>query len=100
MALTLDRPLDHALLARLITVRDEGGNEVSGSIEVVREETQWLFRPQRPWVPGAYELVVQAILEDVAGNNLRGPLDRAVNDNLNNLDGVTLAFEVSDHDSE
>ncbi len=94
LALTFDRSLDHALLARVITVRDGGGQEVPGSVEVGREETQWFFHPQRPWASGAYTVVAQPILEDLAGNNLFGPLDRMVSEEANDRAPVTLAFEV------
>ena len=33
-------------------------------------ETRWLFTPRDPWVPGDYELVALAFLEDLAGNRI------------------------------
>ena len=65
-----------------------------GSVEVGREETQWFFHPQRPWASGAYTVVAQPILEDLAGNNLFGPLDRMVSEEANDRAPVALAFEV------
>lgn len=94
LAMTFDRPLDHALLTRLITVRDQGGQEVPGSIEVAQEETQWRFRPERPWASGHYSVVVDPILEDIAGNSLRGLLDRAVDTEVNDLVCATLLFAI------
>ena len=94
LVLTFDRPLDHALLARMLTVRDERGRDVPGSAEVGQEETRWLFRPHSLWAVGSYTVIVQAALEDVAGNNLRGPLDRTVTDPANDRDLVRLQFHV------
>ncbi len=94
LELTFDRPLDHALLMRMVGIRDAGGQDVPGSFEVSREETLLLFHPRQPWKSGDYEVVVQTILEDVAGNNLRGPLDRMVNEDIAGVDHVSLALRI------
>ncbi|QEH35697.1 hypothetical protein OJF2_42540 [Aquisphaera giovannonii] len=68
-------PLDHALFARLVRVQDADGHDVPGRAAVAGEETRWAFTPDRPWRPGAYRLVVDEALEDLAGNNLRRPFE-------------------------
>ena len=77
-------------------MRDERGRDVLGSAEVGQDETRWLFRPHRPWAVGSYAVIVQADLEDVAGNNLRGPLDRTVTEPANDRDFFKLAFNVKE----
>jgi hypothetical protein len=62
------RPLDRALLDRLVTVANEQGQTVAGRIEVGPEERSWLFHPEQPWQPLPYTLVVDPRLEDLAGN--------------------------------
>ena len=95
LKLTVDRPLDHALLQRLLHVQDEGDNEVPGRIELGRKETQWLMFPQHPWRPGEYRLHIQPELEDLAGNNLSGPLDRSVTDARTGGHQVIRRFAVA-----
>lgn len=75
LVLTFPEPLDHALLDRLLTVRDDGGARVAGAVAVARRETQWSFTPAAPWEAGAYALHVETILEDLAGNTLRSLFD-------------------------
>ena len=35
-----------------------------------RDETRWLFTPETAWVAGNYQVVVDADLEDLAGNSI------------------------------
>jgi hypothetical protein len=67
--------LDRALLDRLISVRDAGGNKVFGRIEIGEHETAWRFSPERPWRAGDYQIVVGSELEDVAGNSVAQPFE-------------------------
>lgn len=68
-------PLDHALLERLLTVTDAGGRGVAGAIRVEDGETTWRFTPDLPWKAGRYEIVVETILEDLAGNSIGRPFE-------------------------
>jgi hypothetical protein len=70
LVLSFPRPLDYALLQHAITVPG-----ISGTIEVARGETEWRFTPAAPWKAGAYELKVDATLEDLAGNRVGRPFD-------------------------
>jgi hypothetical protein len=65
LELTFPEPLDAGLLARVLGV--EG---VEGDVHLDREETVWRFTPKAPWKAGAHALVVDTILEDLAGNSL------------------------------
>jgi hypothetical protein len=74
LVVSFDRPMNYTLLQRMLLVADEAGN-VTGSVEVDRQETQWRFTPQSPWRPGAHRLVVNTALEDLAGNRIGEPFD-------------------------
>ncbi|HVA50583.1 MAG TPA: hypothetical protein VNH11_29830 [Pirellulales bacterium] len=63
-------PLDRALLARMLWVDDGQGRRVPGEIEIGSGEASWCFRPERPWRPGRYKLMADALLEDLAGNSI------------------------------
>jgi hypothetical protein len=70
LTVALPRPLDHALLERVLTVKDAGGRVVEGEIRVSETETRWQFTPRRPWAEGDYVLEVDSVLEDVCGNRV------------------------------
>jgi hypothetical protein len=63
-------PLDHALLVRLLSVEDAGGGAVAGAAAVGSGETSWSFAPEAPWRAGAHALVIDTVIEDLAGNNV------------------------------
>ncbi len=75
LEVSFPRPLDHALLQRVLWVVDERGGKVPGTIKVAAEETRWLFTPDRPWTAGGYHLVADTALEDLAGNSINGPFE-------------------------
>jgi hypothetical protein len=69
------KPLDHALLHRLLWVIDADGKKVPGKVAVSDEETLWQFTPERPWRAGDYHLVIDTLLEDLAGNSIGRPFE-------------------------
>jgi hypothetical protein len=75
LRLSFPEPLDHALLQRVLTVHDRAGVRVEGTVAVAGQEKEWSFTPSSPWRAGAYEVRVETILEDVAGNTLRSLFD-------------------------
>lgn len=91
-------PMDYALLQRLLQVPG-----LTGAITVLNNETQWRFTPDSPWKAGAWTLVVDSTLEDLAGNHLDRAFDvdlqaveaqREDNPNRSVTKTVTLPFEV------
>lgn len=68
LRLVFPKPLDHALLPRLLSVRDPAGNAVEGTIAVGDAETTWTFTPARRWESQAYRVAVDDLMEDLAGN--------------------------------
>jgi hypothetical protein len=62
-------PMNFPLLQRMIQVTGPQGN-IAGVIDVERQETQWRFTPREAWKPGAYRLVIDTGLEDLAGNHI------------------------------
>jgi hypothetical protein len=76
LAVTFDRPLDHALVARCLAVRDPVGRPVAGAAAVGSGEAGWSFTPDAAWVAGAHTLAVDPVLEDLAGNSVVRVFDR------------------------
>jgi hypothetical protein len=71
-----DRPLDHGLLARCLHVFDPEGQLVDGTPQLGPEERSWRLVPRRPWTSGTHQLVVDPVLEDLAGNSVSRLFDR------------------------
>lgn len=68
------RSMNYPLLQRLLQIDGPSGR-VAGDILVERNESLWRFTPGRPWSAGSYRLLVDADLEDVAGNRINQPFD-------------------------
>lgn len=71
----LAKPLDHALLGRMVWVVDASGKRVEGETTVGGGERVLTFAPTRPWKVGEYKLVVNPQLEDVCGNRVGEPFE-------------------------
>ena len=70
-ALVVDfgRPMNYPLLQRMLTVTGPRGR-VEGTIAVGPGESSWRLAPRAAWQPGAYRLVADTGLEDLAGNRI------------------------------
>jgi hypothetical protein len=75
VTVVFSRPMDHALMLRVIHVGYARGKRVAGVASVSAEEKCWHFKPRRPWRAGTYDVVVETTLEDLAGNNLERPFE-------------------------
>ena len=71
-----DRPLDHGLLTRCLRAIGPDGQVVDGTPTVGAQERSWTFVPRVAWTPGFHQLVVDPVLEDVAGNSVSRVFDR------------------------
>ncbi len=76
LVIRFDRPLDHALLQHSIQVAAASRRLLTGTIEVGAGERSWRFVPRLPWREGRYRLLIDAKLEDLAGNSIRQVFDR------------------------
>jgi len=65
----------------MLKIADKAG-EISGTIDVGRNESEWRFTPRQPWTAGNYRLVVDTSLEDLAGNKIGQPFDIDVFDKI------------------
>jgi hypothetical protein len=75
LSVTLDEPLDEAMLNRSLVVVDAAEKTVEGRVEIDRGETRWRFHPGAAWKAGKYTLVVDTVLEDMAGNSIERPFE-------------------------
>lgn len=97
LVVRFDRPLDRALLQRMIGVRGPANALVAGEIAIFDNEQRWEFRPDQSWEPGEYVLVVDQALEDCAGNNLARPFEVDVFDRVDSTaapDLLQLPFAI------
>ncbi len=60
--------LDRALVQRFLAVEDEHGRPVAGRVELGEQEQSWSFLPDVPWREQNYLVIVNPLLEDLAGN--------------------------------
>jgi hypothetical protein len=71
-----DRPLDHSLLTHCLQVTGPDGQPVDGTPEPGPGERSWRLTPRQPWKSGPHQLIVNPILEDLAGNSVTREFDR------------------------
>jgi hypothetical protein len=76
VAVEFGRPLDRALLERMLHITDAAGNEMSGVGAIGEEETGWKFALYGGWPAGVYYLVADPSLEDPSGNSVAQPFER------------------------
>jgi hypothetical protein len=74
LVVSFGESLDHAMLQRVLTIV-RGGQTIAGHIVTSKQESQWSFQPDAEWVAGEYSLVVDAALEDLAGNSIGRPFE-------------------------
>jgi len=94
----LPRPLDRALLERLVWIETAEGQRLDLTPMVGGGERLLTFTPLEPWRAGDYRLVIDTRLEDVCGNrvgrpfevDLFGPITREIR-----IETVTIPFNVS-----
>jgi hypothetical protein len=97
LEITFDRPLDHGLLARCLRVVGPDSRPVDGDPATGAEERAWRLVPPTPWAPGPHELIVDHILEDLAGNSVSRVFDRdltRVEDEPREARPVSLPFRT------
>ena len=80
LRVTFDRALDHALLAHCVTVVDALGAPIPGRSTPADVDTAWTFTPEAGWAAAPHALVVDPILEDLAGNSVTRVFDRDLAD--------------------
>ncbi|MEN3943115.1 Ig-like domain-containing protein [Prosthecobacter sp. SYSU 5D2] len=79
LKITFDEPLDTAMLTSALTVRPIGSDaDMILHPTVLRTGTHWSAKPDQPWQPGSYELRMDPLLEDLAGNSLVKPFETDV----------------------
>jgi hypothetical protein len=100
LVVTFPKPMDHAMLQRVLHVMGTGDKNIPGAIQVSDAETRWQFRPQVAWAAGTYSLVVEKSLEDLAGNSIGRPFEVDV---LHPIPGrvetetIRVPFQVINH---
>jgi hypothetical protein len=95
---TFPTAIDHAIVARALSVETSGGETISGRAAVEADDTRWTFVPDRPWQPGGYNLVAQSYLEDPQGNQIDHPFEVVVDTTRDEQipDEYRLAFAIPD----
>jgi hypothetical protein len=76
LVIDLQETLDHFLLPESIQVATKAGKVLEGKWVINEKDNQCQFHPSSPWTAGSYQLIIDAKLEDMAGNNLNKPFDR------------------------
>ncbi len=90
LVITFDRPLDHALAQRAISVV-RNASPVAGESVLEENETRLRFTPAAPWSPGAHAIRIDGVIEDLAGNRLGKAFDVDTSDPRQSTSAMALA---------
>ncbi len=94
LIVTLDKPLDPAMLISALKVK-RGDDEIAGAVAVAPDARFWSFTPAVLWTQGACVIAIDPLLEDLAGNNLLGPFEVDRDAPAKAASATTLGFEIS-----
>jgi hypothetical protein len=97
LVISFPRPLDRALLMRMLTVADGSKKPIDGEITLADEERRCEFRPDQPWTTGSFSIAADTALEDSAGNNIARAFEIDVFDRVDEKPGpdfVKIPFTV------
>ncbi len=88
--------LDHAVALKSFQILDAFGKEIKGAISLNDNDMMLSFSPSSDWKSGDYRIQVDAILEDLAGNNLNRLFDRDLEkaEEARNQQFYTLEFTI------
>jgi hypothetical protein len=75
LILRFPKPLDCALLNRLLGVVDSTEKRIEGQIQIGEHEKTWRFTPTKSWNAGDHRLIIDTALEDLAGNSIARPFE-------------------------
>lgn len=75
LEIRFNESLDYALSRRFISVLDSRGNIIDGEKIVGRSEATLSFTPKSVWDAGEYQILVDPLLEDLAGNTAQRIFD-------------------------
>lgn len=78
LTIEFDRPMDHAMTLRGLTVIGPDDRPVSGKTALGPAERSWTFVPKKAWGAGKYRVRVAADVEDVCANAIGRPFEGAM----------------------
>jgi len=76
LSVMLGKPID-AMGRDLVAIAGPDGRRVPGKVTLSRGEIRWSLVPSKPWLSGAYAVVVNAELEDSSGNRVGQPFEHS-----------------------
>ena len=75
LSITFPEPIDGAMILDSLNVVDASGKVVDGSIAIGEGQDTWSFTPKVDWPDGDFQILVDADLEDLAGNSILRPFE-------------------------
>lgn len=75
LSIEFEEPLDFVLAQESLHIENRAGIDIPGIWEISDDGSKAEFTPENSWISGTYRLVVNAKLEDLAGNNLNRLFD-------------------------
>jgi len=102
LIITFNEPMDYYTTLNSITVWKNPDSRISGIPTLEQKERVWKLYPKKPWLPGAYTIIIKSKIEDLAGNSLSRPFDREISKSSSKKPGTSefyeFPFEIASRD--
>jgi hypothetical protein len=86
--------IDHISAETLIKVF-KNDKEIQGLISLTNKEQKYIFKPDKNWKKGSYQILVHPSLEDITANSVNQVFDHKPSDfNPKNKENLTLNFII------
>lgn len=86
--------IDHISAQTLIKIVKDT-KEVEGSISLLNQDQKWVFKPNKKWEKGNYQILVNPRLEDIAANSVNQVFDHKPSDfNPKKQESLVLNFTI------
>ena len=87
--------VDVMSLFHRLTISNDNGDKLEGTVEIGSNEKQWMFTPLEYWGEGKYTIYINARFADPSGNNLNGLFDHRTGSLKYEKEGETLKIPFS-----
>lgn len=81
------KALDHISAQRFIVILGKNEKRLEGKVALNEDETVLSFYPSENWQSTSYQILINARLEDIVGNNLNGAFDHKIGSLKNEQEG-------------
>jgi hypothetical protein len=100
ISVKFEEPVDFASSISNLKVTDSNKQVIAGDWQLTERDKEAIFRPHHKLEVGHYEVLLNSVIEDLAGNNFNRNFDQEISKNIEKVlpEQFILSFEVKYRD--